>query len=115
MRTAAAATKKSSVPTVFNIIKRTYILAATTKIVKAQKTPLIARIDGALVELSVAVAVPVTVLSLSNLKTEGISKWYFALLHVSISGRISFLSILQKTTAGSSKFSVERIPWNWLT
>jgi hypothetical protein len=59
---------QSSVPNVFNMIERTYIRKTPTITVRVQKTPLIAKIEGAFVDMSVAVDT-----SASNLKTEGLS------------------------------------------
>jgi hypothetical protein len=64
--TVAAHINQSSAPTVFNIIDRTNIRARTTSTVKPQKKPLMARIEGALVEVSTGV--DVDELSPANLK-----------------------------------------------
>jgi hypothetical protein len=59
---------QSSVPNVFNMTERTYIRKTPTMTVRVQKTPLIARMEGAFVDMSVAVDA-----SPSNLKYEGLS------------------------------------------
>lgn len=69
LHTVAAAIRQSSIPIDFKILTLTNILNSTTMIVKPQKKPLIASIEGALVEVSVDEP-PATS---SNLKTEGIS------------------------------------------
>jgi hypothetical protein len=59
---------QSSVPNAFNMTERTYIRKTPTMTVRVQKMPLIAKIEGAFVDTSVAVDA-----SPSNLKTEDLS------------------------------------------
>jgi hypothetical protein len=66
--------RKSSAPKVFNIIDRTYIRARTTRTVNPQKKPLIARIDGAFVEVSTGVSDDAV--SPANLNIEGIAELF---------------------------------------
>jgi hypothetical protein len=67
--------RASSTPKVFNITDRTNIRATTTTTVKPQKKPLIAKIDGAFVEVSTGASVDEV--SPANLKIAGIAKVVF--------------------------------------
>jgi hypothetical protein len=76
--TIAPVIKPSSTPKVFNITDRTNVRAKTTTTVKPQKKPLIARIDGAFVEVSTGVSVDEV--SPANLKIAGIAKVVFRIV-----------------------------------